>query len=513
MRPIVGRQPRTDLRPLPEGAGTSAPPATDEGADLPTEEFRRLGHEVADWIADYLRDVGALPVYPDVVPGALRRALPAAAPDEGQPLDDALRDFRELVVPGLTHWNHPAFFGWFAITGSAPGILGEMLAAGLNVNAMVWRSSPAATELEELVADWLRQLLGLPEAFQGVINDTASTSSLYALAAARDVAYPVAGENGLFGEPAGRVYGSDQAHSSIEKAVVALGFGRSGYRGVASDADHRMQPAALEEAIRADLDRGIRPVAVVATVGTTSTASIDPVAEIGRVARAHGVWLHVDAAYGGPAAIVPELRPLLAGWESADSIVVNPHKWLFTPVDCSMLYCRRNEELMRAFSIVPEYLRSTEPGKTRDLMDYGLALGRRFRALKLWFVLRCFGRRGIVERLRAHVSMARAFAARVQESPEWTLAAPCSLATVAFRFQANGRAAAQEPDADGGREDAVNLAILRRVNASGRAFLTHTVVDGRVTLRLSVGNLRTTPAHVAAAWDLLRDAADAERGE
>lgn len=480
---------------------------TAEGGDLPPEEFRGLVHQVADWMADYLEGVGDLPVFPDVQPGDVRAALPAEPPEVGEPLEEALSDFREIVVPGLTHWNHPGFFGYYAITGSAPGILGEMLAAALNVNAMVWRSSPAATELEDVTTDWLRQLLGLPAGFEGVINDTASSSSLYALAAARDMAYPDAHRRGLFGLPAGRVYASDQTHSSIEKAVLTLGFGREGYRAIASDSEFRMKPDALRDAIEQDLAAGIRPVAVVATLGTTSSSSIDPVSEIAAVAREFELWLHVDAAYAGPAAIVPELRPLLAGWELADSIVVNPHKWLFTPVDCSVLYCRRSERLVRAFSIVPEYL--TPPAgpadvEGRNLMDYGVSLGRRFRSLKLWFVLRAFGRQGIVERLRAHVAMATEFAAWVDAAPDWTRVAPTPLATVAFAFTPSGRERQQA--------DATNLRIIERVNRSGEVFLTHTALAGRVVLRLSIGNLRTTPARVLRAWQLLQEAAAEEGG-
>ncbi len=324
-------------------------------------------------MADYLEGVDRLPVFPDVRPGEVRAALPAGPPEEGEALDAALADFREVIVPGLNHWNHPAFFGYFSITGSGPGILGEMLAAALNVNAMVWRSSPAATELEDVTTDWLRQLLGLPVEFEGVINDTASSSSLYALAAAREVAYRGAHRSGLFGQLPGRVYASDQAHSSIEKAVLTLGLGRDGYHVVASGPDFGMRVDALRAALDRDRAAGIVPVAVVATLGTTSTAAMDPVRDIVSTARAFGAWCHVDAAYGGPAAIVPELRPLFDGWEGADSIVVNPHKWLFTPVDCSILYCRKPQELVRAFSIVPEYLTSSEQGAVRDLMDYGWA--------------------------------------------------------------------------------------------------------------------------------------------
>lgn len=467
--------------------------------DLPPEELRRLAGEVAEWMADYVASVGELPVLSRVEPGAVRDALPVSGPDEGESMDRVLGDFRDIILPGITHWNHPGFFGYFSITGSGPGILGEMIAAALNVNAMVWRSSPAATELEEVVADWLRQWLGLPEGFDGVINDTASSSTLHALAAAREVAYPEARSRGLFGAPRGRIYASEHAHSSVEKAVVTLGFGREGYRAVPADAQYRMDPHRLREAVRMDMEAGVRPVAVVATTGTTSTSSVDPVEPIAEIAAEHGIWLHVDAAYGGPAAIVPELRPLFRGWERADSVVVNPHKWLFTPVDCSLLYCRRPEDLVRAFSIVPEYLRSKNVDEVRNLMDYGVALGRRFRALKLWFVMRWFGREGIVARLRAHVDMARSFASEVDASDGWELMAPVPLATVAFRRAPEG----WSPD----EVDALNHRILERVNDTGEVFLTHTALEGRVALRLSVGNVRTRPEHVARAWALLKEAA------
>jgi aromatic-L-amino-acid decarboxylase len=416
-------------------------------------------------------------------------------------MDRVLEDFRELVVPGLNHWNHPGFFGYFAITSSGPGVLGEILAAALNVNAMVWRSSPAATELEDVTMEWLRLLLGLPEGFEGVINDTASSSSLYALAAAREVAYPEAHRHGLFGLPAGRIYASEQAHSSIEKAVLTLGFGQDGFRRIPCDDEFRMDVAALRAAIEEDVAAGVRPVAVVPTLGTTSSASIDPVGAVGEVAREFGAWMHVDAAYGGPVAIVPELRPMFDGWERADSIVVNPHKWLFTPIDCSVLFCRRPEALVRAFSIVPEYLTSSEQSESRSLMDYGVSLGRRFRALKLWFVLRYFGREGIIGRLREHVRIARELEGWVTATDGWLVAAPVHLGLVAFRYA--------PPGVDGATLDAINHAILDRVNDSGEAFLTHTVLDGRTVLRVSIGNIKTTREHVARVWALLREAASA----
>ncbi len=453
-------------------------------------------------MADYLAGVGSLPVLAQVRPGEVRGQLPDRPPEAGEDLRAVLADFRDIVIPGITHWNHPAFFAYFSVSGSGPGILGEMLAAALNVNAMVWRSSPAATELEEVTLDWLRQLVGLPEGFEGTLNDTASHSVLYALAAAREVAYPESHRHGLFGMPRGRVYASEHAHSSVEKAVLTLGLGQDGYRRISTDDAFRMRPDALIRALEEDAGAGIRPVAVVATQGTTSTTSVDPVDAIAPIARDFGAWLHVDAAYGGPAAIVPELRPLFAGWEEADSVVINPHKWLFTPVDCSVLYCRRPQELVRAFSIVPEYLRSAETGKARDLMDYGVALGRRFRALKLWFVLRYFGREGIVANLREHVRIARAFAGWVDAEQGWSIAAPVPFSLVCFRRVLAG--------ASGEACDALNQRILDRVNNSGEAFLTSTRLHGRLVLRLAIGNVKTTEAHVARAWKLLREAARAE---
>ncbi|MDH5588887.1 MAG: pyridoxal-dependent decarboxylase [Gemmatimonadota bacterium] len=467
--------------------------------DVPPEEFREAARRVSDWMADYLRDVGGLPVLPAVRPGAVKRLLPPSPPVGGESLEALLDDFREIILPGITHWNHPSFFGYFSITGSGPGILGEMIAAALNVNAMVWRSSPAATELEGVTMDWLRQLIGLPAGFDGVINDTASHSTLYALAAAREVAYPESHGRGLFGLPPGRIYASDQAHSSVEKAVLTLGFGQAGYRAVPSDGDFRMDVDALRRMLQEDTAAGVRPVAVVATLGTTSTTSVDPVGRIAEVAREFGAWLHVDAAYGGPAAILPEVRESFSGWEEAESIVVNPHKWLFTPVDCSVLYSRRPEILVQAFSIVPEYLRTAEEGEVRNLMDYGVALGRRFRSLKLWFVLRYFGRDGLAANIRAHMDMARELEGWVRSTPGWEIMAPVPFGLVCFRYAPDGTS--------GEEQDELNQRLLDGLNRSGEAFLTHTRLRGRLTLRLAIGNLKTTRAHVERAWEWLRDAA------
>jgi aromatic-L-amino-acid decarboxylase len=482
----------------------SSPP-TDLG-DLDPEEFRRHGHRVVDWIAEYLRNPERFPVLARVGPGDVRGALPPAAPEVPEPLDAILRDFEAIVVPGVTHWNHPAFFAYFAISGSAPGILGELLAAALNVNAMLWRTSPAATELEEVALDWLRQLVGLPPAFRGVIYDTASIASLCALAAAREAAGLAVRERGLAGRaglPRLRVYASEQAHSSIEKAAIVLGLGQAGLRKVPVDAEFRMDAAALARAVAEDRRAGWWPVAVVATVGTTATTSIDPVPAIADIAAREGLWLHVDAAYGGAAAILPSHRAVLSGAERADSLVVNPHKWLFTPVDCSAFFCRRPGVLKRAFSLVPPYLETPEGSAVENYMDYGPQLGRRFRALKLWMVLRAYGRAGLAARLAEHVRLARLFASWIDADPDWERLAPVPFSTVCFRARPRGL-----PD-DDPRLDAWNRQILEGVNATGEAFLSHAVLAGRYALRLAIGNIRTTERHVQRAWELLR--AEAQR--
>ncbi|MSR22631.1 MAG: amino acid decarboxylase [Gemmatimonadetes bacterium] len=472
--------------------------------DMPPEEFREWGGATVEWIARYLEEVGELPVMSRVAPGDIRAALPTHPPESGEAFSDILDDFERVIVPGITHWNHPSFHGYFAVTGSGPGILGEMLAAALNVNGMVWRSSPAATELEEHVLDWVRQLLGLPEGFVGAIQDTASTSSLVALAAARHRAYPEAREKGLFALSRGCIYASEEAHSSIEKAGIVLGLGRDAVRKIEVDSEFRMRPEVLRRAVLSDRAQGIRPVAVVATVGTTSTASADPVSEIADVADELGLWLHVDAAYAGAAAMVPELRPAFRGWERAASIVMNPHKWLFTPVDCSVLLTRFPDEMKGSVALTPEYLRTRETGVATNLMDYGVALGRRFRALKLWFVLRYFGADGIRERIRYHVALAQGLSERMRAEAGWQVMAPVLFSTVAFRFAPAGVAPEDQ--------DALNLELLESVNASGTAFLSHTRLRGRVALRLSIGNLRTREHHIERTWAFLNDFAAAERG-
>ncbi len=376
------------------------------------EEFRASGHEVVDWIADYLRDIRDLPVLPNVQPGALIDALPAAGPEQGDSMDAILADFRNLIVPGITHWNHPRAFAYFSVSASGPGILGEMLAAALNVNHMLWKTSPAATELEQVTLGWLRQWLGLPTDFFGIIHDTASTGSLHAILAARELAAPAIRRSGE--HPPLILYASEHAHSSIDRDALATGVGLDNIRHVPSDDGFRMRPDALAAMIEADLAAGRKPFCVVATAGTTSTTSVDPIADVGAIAKRHELWFHVDAAYAGSAALLEEHRHILDGAVQADSLVMNPHKWLFTPVDLSILYTRRPEVMRRMLSLeeAPPYLQAAEQDRAVNLAEYSLALGRRFRSLKLWFVLRYFGREGIASVLRGHMKMAQDLAGR-----------------------------------------------------------------------------------------------------
>jgi aromatic-L-amino-acid decarboxylase len=474
---------------------------------MKSEDFRRFGHELVDWIADYFDRIESLPVLSQIQPGDLKAKLPASPPQQGERMENIVADLDRLIVPALTHWSHPSFHAYFATSTSGPGILGELLAAAFDNKAMLWRTSPASTELEAVTLDWLRQMMGLDAGMHGLIYDTASVSSLHAIAAAREGVEKRIREEGMSGRadlPLLRVYVSEQAHSSIEKAVITLGLGQRGVRKLPTDSEFRMDANALSEAIKEDKRNGYLPFCIVATVGTTSTASIDPVAEIVPISEEHVMWLHVDAAYAGSAAIVPELRYILAGCERADSVVVNPHKWLFTPFDLSVLYCRHLDLLKRAFSLVPEYLRTPEQEKVLSGSDYGIQLGRRFRALKLWMVMRYFGWDGLAARIREHCRLASLFASWVDESADWELLAPLSLGLVCFR-------ACPVLDHDGARLDALNEAIMHGINASGRALLSHTRLNDKLTLRLSIGNIRTTEKHVRQVWELLHEQLQQQR--
>jgi aromatic-L-amino-acid decarboxylase len=478
-------------------------PAT---GDMGREEFRRFGHELIDWISDYFDHLEDLPVLAQIDPGDLKAQLPSSPPEQGEPMEQIIADVDRLIVPALTHWSHPSFFAYFATSTSAPGIFGELLSAAFDNKAMLWRTSPASTELEEVTLDWLRQMMGLDPGLSGIIYDTASVSSMHAIAAAREGVGLRIREEGMSGRPdlpLLRVYVSEQSHSSIEKGVITLGLGQRAVCKIPTDSDFCMDAKALERAIEEDKRNGIVPFCVVATVGTTSTSSIDPVPEIIQVCEKHPLWLHVDAAYAGSAAVVPELRYILNGCERADSLAVNPHKWLFTPFDLSVLYCRHMDLLRRAFSLVPEYLRTPEQEKVRSGSDYGIQLGRRFRALKLWMIIRYFGHQGLAARIREHCRLATMFASWAEESPDWELLAPVPLALVCFR--ACPTLAGDTDETRAKRLDILNEAIMHGVNATGRALLSHTRLNGKLTLRLSIGNIRTTEKQVGQVWDLLNE--------
>jgi aromatic-L-amino-acid/L-tryptophan decarboxylase len=460
------------------------------------DEFRARGREVIDWIADYLEHVEELPVMSQVHPGDIRAKLPPHPPSQGEPFDSVLGDLDTIVLPGITHWQSPNFFGYFPANSSGPAILGDLVSSGLAVQGMLWATSPAATELETHMMDWLVEMLGLPERFSsvgaggGVIQDSASSATLAALLAARERATgSLSNRNGVDGRVV--VYASTQAHSSVEKAVKIAGIGSQRLRLIDVDDAYAMRADLLETAIQADLDAGLTPAFVSATVGTTSSTAIDPLHEIGEICRRHGVWLHVDAALAGTAALLPEMRWIHDGLELADSYVFNPHKWMLTNFDCSAFFVADRSALIEALSILPEYLRNkaSASGEVFDYRDWHVPLGRRFRALKLWFVIRHYGVEGLQAVVREHLRLAQEFASWVQEDPEFELAAPVPVNLVCFRHV-------------GG--DEINEAIMHRLNESGDIFLTHTKLDGRFTLRMSIGQTRTAERHVQRAWELIK---------
>ena len=464
------------------------------------DEFRRHAHELADWMADYLRDVGQRRIVPAVSPGEIRRSLPAAPPETAEPFERIAADFRELIMPGMTHWNHPGWFGYFPANHSPPSILAEMLTATLGAQCMSWQTSPAATELEQVVMEWLRQMLGLPETFTGVIQDTASTATLVALLTARDRA---AADPGRL-----TVYGSAEAHSSVSKGARLAGFQPEHLRVVPVNGAFAMDPSALEGLVAADIAARLVPACVVATVGTTSSTAIDPLPEIGAVCQRHGAWLHVDAAYAGAAAILPERRALFNGVELADSFVFNPHKWLLTNFDCSAYFVRDVPALLRTFSAAPAYLRTAHDPEVVNFRDWGIQLGRRFRALKLWFVIRSYGVEGLQAMLRRHIALAAEFRSWVEGAPGFVVPAPSPFGLVCLRHEPPALAG------DGAALDAWNRDLLAEINAAGEVFLTHTQLDGRYTLRMAIGQWQTERRHVERAWALIQQAAlDRERNK
>ena len=468
--------------------------------DMSPTELRSELHRMADWIADYRESIGARAIMPTLAPGVVTGGLSASLPEAPAPMSAIRRDFDDVVMPGIMHWGHPAFLGYFGSTSNGPALLGEMAAAALNVSAMTWKTSPAATELESVVLRWIREMIGLPTSFTGVVYDTASVAVLHALAAARELAAPSVRAHGIAARadvPVQRVYASDQAHSSLEKAMIVLGLGEENVVRIRTDDAFRLDVDALREAVADDRRRGRHPLAVVATVGTTSSASVDPVRRIAELCAAEQLWLHVDAAYGGAMGVLPEGRVAMDGVELADSVVINPHKWLFVPLDFSTLYTRHPETLRAVFALTPEYLRgdaaATHDSVAIDYMDYGIQLGRRFRALKAWMVLRAFGRSGVESRVREHCRLASVLAHRIEREPGFALAAPPSMSVVCFRYADTAR--------DAAANDRLNEAIVEAVNASGEAYLTHTRLGGRAVMRVGFGNVLTTEQHLGILLD------------
>lgn len=506
MFPSCGERFLQSIADMTTPIDTESPTALHSSApgDLSPEEFERQARVLARWIADYLANPERYPVLSRLGPGEFARSLPVAMPAQAESLDTIIGDLDRVIMPGVTHWNHPSFFAYFANTASVPGILAELVIAALNQVGILWRASPALSELEMVTTAWLRDAMGLPANWFGMITDTASVSTLQALAAARerDPALEIR-HRGMAGRtdlPRLRVYCSEHAHSSIDKAVITLGLGAENVVRVPADGQFRMRIDALTAAVAADRAAGFRPLAVVATIGTTSTTSVDPVPAIADLCEREGIWLHVDAAYAGVLAMVPEHRVHFAGAERADSFVVNPHKWLFLPMDCSVFWTKHPAVLKRTFSLTPAYLETGEQDVALSQSDYSFQLGRRFRALKLWFVLRAFGLEGLVERLRAHCTLAVTLKGWITAEPGWEVVAPVPMSVVCFRHRPGGIV-----------DEAVlqrhNTAILDWVNASGKAFLSHTKLGDRYVLRVAIGNLRTQEAHVAQAWTLLREAA------
>ena len=478
----MGRQNAKDLAPGVPGA--------DEGPVQEREDFLHAAHAHAHWIAKYLESVRDYPVLPDVRPGELIDRLPASAPEEGESFEQILRDFETDIFPALTLWNHPRFFAWFANSSTPPSILAEFFAAALNVNAMLWKASPAATELEEVTLGWLRQWLGLPEKFFGIIYDTASVGVMQAIGAAREYVDPTCRTEGM--RPGLTVYVSEQTHFSAERGAMTLGFGQRNVRKIPVDDQFRMRADLLESAIAEDVKAGKRPCCIVASVGSTSTSAIDPIPAIADISARHDIWLHVDAAYGGAAAIVPEMRDVFEGVDRAWSVILNPHKSLYVSMDCSVLYTSRPDILRRASAVSAEVIRTAEDSAVTNYNEYGVQLGRRFRALKLWYVFRYYGREGIVAMLRETYRLAHVLKSLVAADENFELAAPVPFSLVCFRYRASNDA---------------NESLLAAVNATGKAFLSHTVLRGQFVLRFAIGNFQTNEEDVRETWELIRKTA------
>jgi len=467
--------------------------------DMPFEEFRKNGYKLVDWIADYLTDIEKYPPLSKVSPGDILKRIPKSPPTNGEDIENVLADVDKILMDGITHWNHPGFMAYFNSTSSGPGILAEFLSASLGVNGMLWKTSPAFTELEKSMMNWFRQMVGLPENYWGIIYDTASTSSMHAIASAREQLSLGFREKGMAGRsnvPKLILYCSEHAHNSIDKGALTLGIGLDGIRKIPVNEKFEMIPQKLTEAIIEDKKNGWLPFMVVATVGTTSTTSVDPVEAIADIAVKNNLWLHVDSAYAGVTAMIPEMKWITKGWDRADSLVINPHKWMFTPMDLSVFFTRKPDILKRAFSLSAEYLKTDQDSEVENLMDYGIQLGRRFRSLKLWFIIRYFGVNGLAERIKNHISLANEFKNWIETEKDFELMAPVPFSTVCFRFNPGHQS-----------EDVLNKLnekLLENINASGKLFLSHTKLNGKFVIRLTIGSIRHEAKHVENAWELIK---------
>ena len=459
------------------------------------DEFKQFGYRFVDWVADYLTRIEEYPVLSQVKPGEIKSQLPAQPPIQGEPLEGVFEDFQNIILPGITHWQHPSWFAYFPANNSPPSILAELLTAGIGAQCMVWQTSPAAAELEEVVLEWLRQMLGLPEGMVGVIQDTASTATLVALLTAREWATDFEANQKGVRMPL-VVYASEETHSSIEKGVKIAGFGKENLRYIPTDDAFAMLPSKLEEAVLLDKERGFKPACVIATLGTTSSTAIDPLLSIGKICRQHNLWLHADAAFAGTAAILPEKKEMLEGAEYVDSFVFNPHKWMFTNFDCSAYFVKDPAALIRTFEIHPEYLKTGQDAKVKNFRDWGIPLGRRFRALKLWFVIRYYGVEGLQKMVREHIRLGQLFREWVEREDNFELMAPVNLSLVCFRLN-DGR---KEEDLN-----SLNQEFLESLNQTGKVFLSHTNLRGKYVLRMAIGARMTDECHVREAWELIQE--------
>ncbi|KAF0151364.1 MAG: Glutamate decarboxylase-like protein [Ignavibacteria bacterium] len=469
-----------------------------ENLDMPLGEFREVGKKLVDWSADYLDNLETFDVLPKIKPGDVKSKLPQNAPQKSESFEEIINDLDKIILPGITHWQHPNFMAYFASTASGPGILADLISSALNVNGMIWRTSPALTELEQTVLVWYQKMLGIPNSFKGIVYDTASVSTLHAIASAREYLQAGIREKGMSGAPKLRLYCSEHAHNSIDKSCLTLGLGLDGIKKILSDENFSMIPEELENAIKDDRANGILPVCVVATIGTTSSTAVDPVDKIAEICERENIWLHVDMAYAGVTAMLPEMKTYFDRIEKADSIVSNPHKWLFVPIDFSTLYIRNPEVLKRAFSLSAEYLKTAEDSVAENYMDYGIQLGRRFRALKLWFVIRYFGVEGLQERVREHIRIAGLVAKWIDESENFERLAPTPFSTVCFR-------AKPKSISDENTLNELNEKLISEVNATGKVLLSHTKLNGKFTIRLVISGIRQEERHAEEVWKLLKE--------